>query len=112
MSQLLSSYIAGVSATAEEDLVRKRAFTYWGNFTNTMLTMFEMTFANWVPSCRFLTENVSTWFGLVYIVYRCVFIFACMNVITAVFIGETNKAAAADDDLAMRKKKKDHAAYT
>eukprot|EP00747_Dinoflagellata_sp_TGD_P159432 gnl/TRDRNA2_/TRDRNA2_177887_c4_seq2.p1 gnl/TRDRNA2_/TRDRNA2_177887_c4~~gnl/TRDRNA2_/TRDRNA2_177887_c4_seq2.p1 ORF type:complete len:114 (-),score=32.79 gnl/TRDRNA2_/TRDRNA2_177887_c4_seq2:650-991(-) len=34
-----------------------------------------------------------------------------MNVVTAVFIAEMNKAAAADNDLAMRKKKKDCAAY-
>merc|ERR1712113_1234333 len=36
--------------------------------------------------------------------YRCVFCFAVISVITAVFISETNRVASADDDIAMLNK--------
>lgn len=32
-----------------------------GTFTKSILTMFEVMFANWAPPCRLLTENVSEW---------------------------------------------------
>ena len=34
---------------------------YFGTFTRTFLTMFEILFANFVPSCRILVESVSEW---------------------------------------------------
>ena len=38
--------------------VRRQVFLYWGTFSRTMLTMFEITIGNWVPSCRLLVDNV------------------------------------------------------
>ena len=36
--------------------------TLWqGTFTRSLLTMFEVLFANWGPPCRLLVDNVSEW---------------------------------------------------
>ena len=32
-----------------------------GTFTRSLLTMFEVLFANWGPPCRLLVDNVSEW---------------------------------------------------
>lgn len=50
-----------------EDLKDKfeLVYTYFGTFSRSLLTMFEITLANWPPVCRALTENVTApWFGL------------------------------------------------
>lgn len=49
---------------------------YFGTFTRTFLTMFEILFANFVPSCRILVESVSEWFSVFFLIYRCVLGFA------------------------------------
>lgn len=85
---------------------RQSVFQYFGTMSNAILTMFEITFGNWVISCRFFHESVSEWFGCFYIFYRCCFLFAIMNVITAIFIAETNRVAASDDELAITKKQR------
>lgn len=99
-NQLLRKYIDDSSA----DMAARRAvFSYWGTFTRTMVTMFEITLANWSPSCRTLIDNVSEWYGLAYIIYRCMFCFAVVRVISAVFLTETQRVAAADDEIAIMK---------
>lgn len=48
-----------------EDLKDKfeLVYTYFGTFSRSLLTMFEITLANWPPVCRALTENVTEpWF--------------------------------------------------
>eukprot|EP00747_Dinoflagellata_sp_TGD_P015628 gnl/TRDRNA2_/TRDRNA2_124467_c1_seq1.p1 gnl/TRDRNA2_/TRDRNA2_124467_c1~~gnl/TRDRNA2_/TRDRNA2_124467_c1_seq1.p1 ORF type:complete len:234 (-),score=22.73 gnl/TRDRNA2_/TRDRNA2_124467_c1_seq1:82-783(-) len=69
-----------------------------------MVTMFEITFANWAPICRLLVDNVSQWFGLFFIIYRCVLCFSLLSVITAVFISETMRIATSDKEVAVMKK--------
>eukprot|EP00747_Dinoflagellata_sp_TGD_P192385 gnl/TRDRNA2_/TRDRNA2_57155_c0_seq2.p1 gnl/TRDRNA2_/TRDRNA2_57155_c0~~gnl/TRDRNA2_/TRDRNA2_57155_c0_seq2.p1 ORF type:complete len:614 (+),score=114.25 gnl/TRDRNA2_/TRDRNA2_57155_c0_seq2:215-2056(+) len=91
--------------------IQRQVFLYFGPFSGTMLTMYEITLANWVPTCRLLSQNISELFAVLYVMYRCIFAFALIKVITAVFISETNRAAAADDDLAVRKKKRDKRVY-
>merc|ERR1712117_961553 len=38
---------------------RLEVFKYYGTFSRTMLTMFEITLGNWMPPCRALVENVN-----------------------------------------------------
>ena len=45
--------------------------------------MFEVLFANWGPPCRVLVENISEWFALFFLFYRCVIGFAVLNVVGA-----------------------------
>jgi hypothetical protein len=56
-------------------------------------------------------HDASEWFGLFYIVYRCMFIFGAVRVITAVFITQTNRAVARDDDLVVMTQEKEMAQY-
>lgn len=101
LNQLLQGYILDDSQPIPE---RTQVFKYYGTFSRTMITMFEISLVNWAPSCRILMENVSELYGLFYIVYVCCFIFAVIRVIQAVFIAETNRVVAADDQIAIRRK--------
>mmetsp|Transcript_2212 Transcript_2212/g.4698 ORF Transcript_2212/g.4698 Transcript_2212/m.4698 type:complete len:623 (+) Transcript_2212:106-1974(+) len=91
---------------------RKEVFLYFGTFSRTMVTMFEVTLANWAPSCRTLMDNVNEWYGLFYLIYRCMFCFAVLKVIAAVFINETNRVASNDDEIAIMRDRKSTAVYT
>jgi len=102
LAQTLRGFING-----KGDLEKQReVFEYFGTFTRSMVTMFESTVGNWIPPCRCLMENVSEAYGFFYIVYRCLFCFALVNVIRAVFITETSRVAQNDDQVAMLKKER------
>eukprot|EP00438_Fugacium_kawagutii_P026554 Skav203812 [mRNA] locus=scaffold1236:386201:391389:+ [translate_table: standard] len=101
---------------------RELVYDYYGTFTKTMLSMFEILgfaervflwimFANWAPACRVLVENVSEWFSVFFLVYRCVMGFAVLNVVSAVFVQQALKTASSDEDLAFRQKQRDIQAY-
>jgi len=96
LQQVISIWLEDPSNDIE---ARLRVFNYFGSFTRTMMTMFEITLANWVVTCRILMTDVSEWYGLFYIIYRCMFCFGALKVVTAIFIAQTNRAMAKDDDL-------------
>lgn len=83
---------------------RKEVFERFGSFARSLLTMFEMTLGNWVPSIRLLQEEVSEWYGPVFLIYLCIVNFAVVTIIRAVFMHETFKVAASDDDLMILQK--------
>ncbi|CAL1163318.1 unnamed protein product, partial [Cladocopium goreaui] len=87
-------------------------FRYYGTFTRTFLSMFEILFANWGPPCRVVVENISEWFSLFFLLYRCVLGFAVLNVVNAVFVQQTMKTASSDEELAFKQKERDVAMYT
>ncbi|CAE7153843.1 Catsper1 [Symbiodinium pilosum] len=74
--------------------------------------MFEILFANWSPACRVLVENISEWFSIFFLLYRCVLGFAVLNVVNAVFVQQTMKTASSDEELAFKQKERDVALYT
>lgn len=96
---------------SDDPEARAVVYQYYGTFTRTILTMFEIMFANWGPACRVLVENVSEWFSVFFLVYRCVMGFAVLNVVGAVFVQQALKTAASDEDLAFRQKERDIASY-
>ncbi|CAE8609248.1 unnamed protein product [Polarella glacialis] len=51
--------------------VRRVVFRYYGTFSGSMLTIFEVLFANSSIPARILVDNVSEWFSLWFIIYRC-----------------------------------------
>lgn len=98
---------------AEQPLdLRLEVFQYYGTFTRTFLSMFEILFANWAPPCRAVVEAISEWFSVFFLLYRCVLGFAVLNVVNAVFVQQTMKTASSDEDLAFKQKQKDAAVYT
>lgn len=91
---------------------RESVYRYYGTFTRTFLSMFEILFANWGPPCRVLVENVNEWFSVFFLLYRCVVGFALLNVVNAVFVQQTMKTASSDEELAFKQKERDIALYT
>jgi len=85
---------------------KQQVYKYFGSFTRTMVTMYEVTLGNWVPVIRLLMENVSQVYGPVLLLYRFVIGFAVVKVITGVFLHETFKVAASDDNLMVLQKRR------
>ncbi|CAE8645419.1 unnamed protein product, partial [Polarella glacialis] len=94
--------------TEIDPAVRRLVFRYYGTFSGSMLTMFEVLFANWPTPCRILVDNVSEWFGLWFIVYRC---FAVLNVVNACFVQQTMYVAQQDTEYMIEMKVKAKNAY-
>jgi len=86
-------------ANAED--VQIEVFKLFGTFSRSMLTMIEITLANWGPTARYLFENVHESTFIFFIVYRCMFCFCVLRVIAAVFIAETNRVLANDGELTL-----------
>jgi len=102
-NQMLGTYFKDGSKDEKD---RQEIFELFGNFPKAMFTMFEITLANWVLPVRTLMASVSGWYGVFFVMYRCFFCFAIVNVIRAVFITETNRVAHSDDEVAMMAKKR------
>lgn len=100
LCQILQDFLADESV---ERTARAEVFKLFGTFSRTVLTMFEITLANWVPSARVLVDNVNEAFILFFLAYRCMFCFAVLKVIAAVFITETNRVLESDDELTLMK---------
>ncbi|CAK9003474.1 unnamed protein product [Durusdinium trenchii] len=100
-----------ISDPQNDRAARDLVFTYYGTFTRTILSMFEIMFANWAPACRVLVDNVSEWFSVFFLVYRCVMGFAVLNVVSAVFVQQAMKTASSDEELAFRQKEREVQAY-
>eukprot|EP00438_Fugacium_kawagutii_P035598 Skav224938 [mRNA] locus=scaffold2105:176388:177164:- [translate_table: standard] len=92
--------------------VRQAVFRYFGTFSATLLTMFEVLMANWSPPCRTLVDNVSELYSFGFIVYRCLVGFAILNVVSAVFLQQTMKVAAADQEVALQQRQMAAEEYT
>jgi hypothetical protein len=101
INQLLQNFFVDGSEGLE---ARRQVFEFYGTFIRTMITMFEVTLGNYMPPTRALINNVSMAWGVFLVVYRCVFCFAVINVIRAVFIAETSRVASGDDEVAMMNK--------
>ncbi|CAE8628400.1 unnamed protein product [Polarella glacialis] len=109
IANLASDFISDENNDRE---TRREVFVYYGTFSRTFLTMFEILFANWAPACRVLVDNISEWFSIFFLLYRCVIGFAVINVLNAVFVQQTLMAASADEELSFKQKQKDQVKYT
>ncbi|CAK0896479.1 unnamed protein product [Prorocentrum cordatum] len=59
-------------------------FRYFGTYTRSMVTMFELMLANWPEICRFLMEEVHEIFGYFVVGYKLSIGFAVVGVINGV----------------------------
>jgi len=109
LSTLCNDFVLDLNREVE---LREDVFEYYGTFTRTTLTMFEILFGNFGPPARVLVEYVSEAFSFFFVAYRCVFLYAVLNVINAVFVQQTLKTASTDEEIAFKQKEKDTAAYT
>jgi hypothetical protein len=85
---------------------RQEVFQYFGSFSRAMMSMFEMTLANWPPVCRLLMEYVSEWFVVFCIFHKLTIGFAVIGVVNGVFMQETFKVASTDDCVLMQQKER------
>ncbi|CAE7570252.1 SCN11A [Symbiodinium natans] len=99
LSQVLLFYVEDPRFDIKD---RQDVFEYFGNFTRSMLSMFEITLGNWPPIARLLQEKVSSWFVVFSLLHKIVFGFACVAVINGVFMQETFKVAQQDDQIMLR----------
>jgi len=106
--QILDDFINDETKPIDD---RQKVFEYFGTYTNAALTMFEVTQANWVPSCRLLYSSVGKSYAWLFVVYRCMFMFAILKIITAVFLAETNRCVSSDTELAITKAKRQQELY-
>mmetsp|Transcript_23047 Transcript_23047/g.64332 ORF Transcript_23047/g.64332 Transcript_23047/m.64332 type:complete len:516 (+) Transcript_23047:2-1549(+) len=83
---------------------RRKVFEYFGTFSRSMLSTFEMTLANWPTVTRVVVENYSEWFAPVFVLHKLTVGFAVIGIINGVFIQETFRVAANDDFIMMHQK--------
>jgi hypothetical protein len=88
--------------SAGEIASQHRIFEYFGTFSRSLLSMFEITLANWPPVARLLVEDVSEWFMLGVLLHKLTIGFAVLGVINGVILQETFKASSMDDVLMVR----------
>jgi len=83
----------------QDSAARQEVFAYYGSFSRSMITMFEVHFANFAPACRVLVNYLGEGYAFLFLGYRCLAGFAVLNVINAVFIQQTMKVAQQDTDI-------------
>merc|ERR1719229_1935700 len=105
---LSASYFIDESEPSEQ---RLDVYTYFGTFSRSLLTMFEITLANWPPACRLLMENVNEWLIIYVVGHKLTIGFAVVNVVNAVFIQETFRVATLDDKVMIRHRAREAKAH-
>jgi len=83
---------------------RIEVYDRFGTFTRAFVTMLELTIGQWGPVLQLLVQNVSEWYAIFVIVYVLCVSFATIKVISGVFILETQKLAASDEDILIMQK--------
>lgn len=86
--------------------VSMKLFAYFGTSTRALLSLFELTLANWPPIARMLQDDVSEAWVLFSLMHKLTIGFAVVGIINGVFMQETFKAAASDDVIMMRQAEK------
>merc|ERR1711920_1198134 len=102
MSSFMTTWLKDVQHCDQEK--QEELFRAWGSFVRAMVTMFEITLANWGPPCHLLMEHVSIWWGLVFVIYKSTFGLAVVQVIMSVFTQQTFKIAGQDEVVMIKEK--------
>lgn len=108
MNYILSDFIKDTSNPID---VRNKAYEYYGTYTGSLLSMFEVTFASWMPICRFLYHNVDEKFAIFFMSYKLVMGIAVVRIIYGVFLHVTFSCAASDDEALIAKKQREAGKY-
>mmetsp|Transcript_61823 Transcript_61823/g.116896 ORF Transcript_61823/g.116896 Transcript_61823/m.116896 type:complete len:634 (-) Transcript_61823:106-2007(-) len=90
---------------------RQECFKYFGTYSRAILSMFELTLANWIPISRFLTEEISGFFVVFVLAYKLTLGFAVVGVVNACFIKETFKIVNTDRTMMVIEKTNEKAAF-
>jgi len=100
---MLENYIKSDDQELER---RMDVYLYFGTFSRAMLSLFEMTLANWAPPSRALTENVNEFWMFFVLSFQLLVGFSVMKVIMGVFLQVTFYVASNDDVIMMSQKER------
>merc|ERR1719262_430877 len=105
MTQLLAESLANSEADVE---LRQTVHQYFGRWTHSMLTMFEITVSPgaWGKVGRLLIFEVSPLYSIIFVLYVWGVTFAIIRVISALFLKEVLEVAANDEENALEKRQK------
>jgi len=107
VSLFLVTMMEGYISSEAEDIERRmEVYLYYGTFSRSMLSMFEMTLANWSPPSRALTENVSEFWIFFILSFQLLVGFSVMKVIMGVFLQVTFYVASNDDIIMMSQRER------
>lgn len=107
MMALVLQQALGETLLADESVPledRQLVHKYFGTVSNAWFSMFELTFANWAPIARMMSEKVSVVFSALACLNKLCIGFAVVGVINGVFMQETMKAASIDDKVMISNK--------
>lgn len=106
ITQSLQSFLQDEEA---DPAVRKTVYLYFGSFSRSCITMFEITLAvgTWGRCGRVVIFSVSRYYAFFFLGYMGLVSFAMMRVIAAIFLKDTLASAAKDSDIAMCEEHKD-----
>ena len=105
VAMTVGSILEPIILDPEEDLDRRKMlYEEWGSYTRSMVTMFEITLANWGPPLRRLMDNVNEWWALFLLGYKLTIGFAVVQVIISTFIQQTFKTASRDEEIMIKEK--------
>jgi len=86
---------------------RLKCYQYFGTFSNAMVTMFEITFANWATVSRFTYHRVNGRLTVYLMMYKLVMGIAVLRVVYGVYLHVTFACATADDAILVAQKKRE-----
>mmetsp|Transcript_40241 Transcript_40241/g.72281 ORF Transcript_40241/g.72281 Transcript_40241/m.72281 type:complete len:279 (+) Transcript_40241:3-839(+) len=110
LNQMLTPYFRKDNDLVSDD-VKAWLFAYFGSTSRSILTMFELSLANWPPVARMLQEEVSEWFVIFSVLHKIIFGFSVISVVNGVFMQETFKVASQDDAIMMRQSERQKRNY-
>lgn len=87
---------------------RLACYEYFGTFTKATLSIFEVTFGNWVPICRFMYSKINTRFAFFFMGWKLVVGIAVLRIIYGVFLYVTFSSAATDDESVIAQKNREN----
>jgi hypothetical protein len=100
-----SGYLEDVDINDNRTMQEKReVYMYFGTFSRSFVSVFELAFANHSPILRTLMENVGEPYAIYVLIYKLVISLSVMRVITGVFLHETFKVCSEDDELMVMNK--------
>jgi len=104
LNEVLYQYYFRSEAASKRDSELWTMFLYFGTFTRSLFSMYELALANWPPIGRLLSEEVSQWFMMITVGHKLVIGVAMVGVINAIFIQETFACVNLDDTIMVRQK--------
>eukprot|EP00929_Paragymnodinium_shiwhaense_P023407 TRINITY_DN14653_c0_g2_i2.p1 TRINITY_DN14653_c0_g2~~TRINITY_DN14653_c0_g2_i2.p1 ORF type:complete len:521 (+),score=109.85 TRINITY_DN14653_c0_g2_i2:866-2428(+) len=109
MAQLCLPFVSDESLDYE---LRVWVWRYFGSAARATYTMFEVTLSGcWPNYARPLIENVSSLFALFWVSYVILVVFAVIRIVSALFLTNTMKVAADDEEMMVQNKWKERDKY-